>query len=267
MLRLIMLFTLLLITTVVSGCKEEKSMAPLANLSDVDWSKINKVNLFFGHQSVGFDLLNGLALVKIKYPQLTLTVHEPNALNQGKSGIYQKQIGKNFDPKSKLADFFVDQSSMTTSNSVVAMKFCYVDIMQGTGVEELFADYQQRVSVLTQASPSKRILHFTAPLTSDERGLKPILKKLLGKHLRGYGDNVAREHYNRLLLQTYGSENVFDIAQAESTAANSERIESVYKGQHYYAMNPAYTRDGGHLNTYGKEYVATEFIRFLSTYL
>ena len=265
MVRLITMFAMLAVALAASGCKED-SMAAMADLNGIDWDTINAANIYFGHQSVGFNLLNGLKLIQRKYPQFTLPIHAVNEVNDGSGGIFHKQIGKNFDPQSKLEDFFTSQDRFAGENSVVAMKFCYVDVVRDTDVEKLFANYRARVTALQETFPERRIIHFTVPLNSDESSVKLALKKLLGKRVRG-GDNVARAHYNRLLLETYGADNVFDIARAESTAANDRRIEGAYKGQHYYAMNPLYTEDGGHLNDYGKEFVATEFIKFLSKYL
>lgn len=254
----------------VAGCSDDMAdnkVAAIDSLDNVNWEKINSVSLFFGHKSVGSNLVDGLMMVKEKYPQFSLPVYDLGQEYNGGPGLYQKMIGENRDTDSKMNDFFAHQANFSTDNSVVGMKFCYIDITRDTDVNALFEEYRKRIAEFQRQNPGKRVIHFTAPLTSDATDIKSTIKRWLGKRVRGHGDNLQKRHYNELLLKEYGEDAVFDIARFQSTLYGNARVAGRINGQAYYAMSPAYTNDGGHLNDYGKEYIATEFVKFLDQHL
>ncbi len=268
--RIFPLILCFFLTGVLAGCGSDMAdnkVASIDSLDNVNWEKINSATIFFGHKSVGSNLVDGLAMVKEKYPQFSLPIHDLGQQFNGSPGLYQKMIGENRDVESKMNDFFANEGKFSTDGSVVGMKFCYIDITRDTNVDAMFEDYRGRIAAYQRENPDKRIIHFTAPLTSDATGIKSRIKQLLGKRVRGHGDNLQKQRYNELLLKEYGEHAVFDIAKFESTLAGGARVSGRIDGETYYAMSPGYTIDGGHLNDYGKEYIATEFVQFLNQYL
>lgn len=85
----------MLFVTVISTACDDYSVEKTDKLDGIEWGNINAANIYFGHQSVGLNLLDGLGLVKEKYPQLSLAIHPVDLANTCAAGIYQKQIGKN----------------------------------------------------------------------------------------------------------------------------------------------------------------------------
>lgn len=255
---------------ILAGCGNDMAdnkVAAIDNLENVNWEKINSASIFFGHKSVGSNLVDGLMMVKEKYPQFSMPIYDLGREYSGSPGLYQKMIGENKDAQSKMNDFFASEGRFSGNGSVVGMKFCYIDITRDTDVDALFDEYRVRVARYQRDNPNKRIIHFTAPLTSDATDIKSRIKKWLGKRVRGHEDNLQKQRYNELLLKEYGESAVFDIAKFESTLAGGARVSGRMDKQIYYAMSPGYTTDGGHLNGYGKEYLATEFVKFLDRYL
>lgn len=262
------LFCLFFVAAV--GCSDdmaEKNVAVIDSLDNVNWEKINNVSLFFGHKSVGSNLVEGLMIVKEKYAQFNLPVYDLGEEYNGGPGLYQKMIGENRDTDSKMNDFFAHETNFSTEGSIVGMKFCYIDITRNTDVNALFAEYRNRITAFQRQNPDKRVVHFTAPLTSDATDIKSTIKRWLGKRVRGHADNLQKRRYNELLLKEYDDDAVFDIARFQSTLSGKVRVSGQIDGNVYYAMSPAYTSDGGHLNDYGKEYIATEFVKFLDQHL
>jgi lysophospholipase L1-like esterase len=106
-----------------------------------------------------------------------------------------------------------------------------------------------------------KFIHFTVPLTSQQTGPKALVKKILGKSLRGFDDNIVRNQYNALLRAEYqGKEPILDIATIESTYADGKRASFTREKQEYYTLVEDYTDDGAHLNETGRRVVAEQFL-------
>ena len=243
-----------------------------SDLNLIDWYELNTRTFFFGHQSVGKNLIEGLLLIRTQYPQFTLPIiaydwTQGTEKQAHSAGFYHSLVGKNQNPYSKINEFFRLADQIADNGSIVCLKFCYADITEETDVETLFDEYQSRVDDFKRRHPDSRIFHFTVPLTSDAKDIKSSVKKLLGRKVRGYRDNLQRYRYNQLLLKNIDHFEVFDIAKFQSTSASGERVTGTVDGQTYFAMDPRYTDDGGHLNSVGQEHIATEFLKFLSQYL
>ena len=81
---------------VLAGCRDEMAnnkVAAIDSLDNVNWEKINSASLFFGHKSVGSNLVEGLMMVKKKYPQFGLPVYDLGQEYRVGPGLYQKMIG------------------------------------------------------------------------------------------------------------------------------------------------------------------------------
>jgi hypothetical protein len=56
---------------------------------------------------------------------------------------------------------------------------------------------------------------------------------------------------------------LFDLAALEARMPDGGRCVVSYRGRQVPAMNPAFTKDGGHLNGAGRAFVADQFVAFL----
>ena len=184
-------------------------------------------------------------------------------------GLYHAAIGQNGDPLAKIRDFdAIMRAGMADKVDAAFMKLCYVDVGATTDVGAIFAAYRDALGRLKADFPRTTFLHFTVPIVARETGIKPALKRLLGRPVQGIEDNVTRERLNALLRAEYAKDNtLFDLALVESTLADGSRAAYESAGTRYYAMQPGYTDDGGHLNKTGRRFVVERFIAFLANHL
>jgi hypothetical protein len=242
----------------------------VATLSDADLEKLAKAKIYFGHQSVGSNIMDGVKDLMGRDPRLRLKVEETAAPAGFQSGVFSHgPVGKNQDPASKIDDFAAKINTGVGGNTDIAFfKFCYIDIMADRDIDELFFHYQKAMADLKKSYSQTVFVHVTVPLTIVQTGPKVFIKKMIGRAPGGFQENANRNKYNRKLRQTYGGkEPIFDLAQIESTYADGTRATFDWQGQTYERMIPEYGSDGRHLNDPGRQLVAEHLLVFLSKLL
>lgn len=227
------------------------------HISEAELSSAAERAVFFGHMSVGNNILSGLEQLyqdKGVNPPRVMSV-EPGAPAPqvaGSGTLVHALIGRNGDPLGKLANFDAAlRTGLADQVDAALVKFCYVDVTEDTDVDGLFQAYKSTLDALERDYPTVQFLHATVPLTVAPSGIKANLKALL----QGV-DNPQRERYNALLRAAYGSEQLLDIAAIEGTAPDGSRQPALY---------PGYSSDGEHLNRPGSALVAVEFVQLLAT--
>lgn len=212
--------------------------------------RVAQQRIFFGHQSVGGNVLDGLQRL---------------AAGAGvEVRIADKLIGENRHPLGKLEDF--ERSLQAQPGVQVAlMKFCYLDIDARTDVKALFSSYRATLERLKAKYPHTTFVHVTAPLTRVQGGPKGFVKRLLGRAPYGVLENQRREEYNTLLRQAYGGrEPLFDVARIESTAPDGKAALAEWQGRFSPRLAEALTDDGHHLNLTGRLRAARELVSLLA---
>lgn len=213
-----------------------------------DLAVVARTRTFFGHQSVGLNILDGVSGV---YSQSSVSAPPIVSWQDHPAGgfIDHDFIGANFDPGSKIEDFAAKvRGGIGEQVDVALMKLCYVDIGADTDVDALFDKYRHTMDDLQREYPEVTFLHVTAPLTT---GQGP--------------ENVTRERYNTLMRKTYAdSGRLFDLAAIESTAPDGSRVSDRVDGQVSFAMYDDYSDDGGHLNALGSSLAAEGLIRAIA---
>lgn len=226
------------------------------------WAVLRTRLVFFGHQSVGDDLMAGVEEVLRDMPDIGLraVATEDPSLMRG-SGLFHARIGQNGAPTTKLEAFesIVSDSDVALTGTAI-LKFCYVDLVPGVDPEALFAEYRETVEALRAAHPGLTIIHVTAPLMTDAGWLRHRYAGLRGLTSPREG-NLVRARYNELLLATYdGREPVFDLARHEATDA-AERLHTVrIDGRAVPVLVDAWSSDGAHLNERGRRRIAEAFL-------
>lgn len=244
------------------------SFHSLNAVTEYQWQRLAEKRIYFGHQSVGFNIVDGMKDVMKENPRVKLVItetNEPSALRQ--PGFAHSRVGQNTDPLSKIADFDLCLKEGLGNNVDFALlKFCYGDVDARTDVHKLFSAYKQSIEGLKREYPGITIIHSTLPITKSQASFKTKIKTLIGKKdLWEYNDNIKRNEYNDLLLmEYYGKDPVFDLAAVESAYPDGARSSFRVAGRTYYSLVPDYTTDGGHLNDLGKKLVAQELIIFLA---
>ncbi len=256
----------------LSGCGGEKMKqtaappeAPLG-LPDSALRALAEQRVFFAHQSVGANLIQGVEEWMARDPRVRLHIvqsKDPQGIEG--PGLIHAFVGENGNPASKLKEFSdILARGMGRAGGIALLKFCYLDFDPSTEADSLFERYRREAAALQSAYPALRLAHVTAPLTVDESFPRLMVKRLVGKPT-SRDLNGKRNRYNRLLLAEYGGGGaVFDLAAAESTQPGGGRQFVRVGRDTVFTLAPELTSDGGHLNALGRRLVAARFLAFLA---
>jgi lysophospholipase L1-like esterase len=231
-----------------------------------DLATVARRTVYFGHQSVGTNILDGVRQLAASQGMALRVAELPAATGLPAGTLAHGFMADNGDPQRKLESF---QRALGAgpggSTDLALLKFCYIDFTPDTDARAVFERYQAVIQGLQASHPGTTFVHATIPLTGVQGGIKGTLKRLLGRAPYGLAENVRREEYNALLRQAYqGKEPLFDVARIESTAPDG-RVETFdWNGRAVPALVPAYTSDGGHLNAEGQLVVARELLAVLA---
>jgi hypothetical protein len=266
---LIALTLLTLLTSCNNGgemAQHKNSLSGIKDIPDSAFEKLSHKKIFFGHQSVGYNIIDGIKDVMNENPQIKLNIVETTDPEKFSAGILaHSRVGKNMDPESKVKDFITFmENGIGNKADMAGLKFCYVDIRGGSNIESIFQGYDKSISQLKSKFPGINVIHFTTPLTRIQTGPKVWIKKLIGRSTTT-DDNYKRNEYNKLILSKYNDNgSVFDLATIESTSPDGARCSFIKNGKTYYSMCNEYTDDGGHLNKLGRKIVAEQFLIFIA---
>lgn len=228
------------------------------------WDFLKKKNIYFGHMSVGFNIIDGIRDILSENPTVRLNVTELKSPPQiPLNGFCHAAIGYNTKPLEKIRSFQSQMMGLESAPDIAFMKFCYVDFNAGTDVQSIFDTYQGLVTELQNTFPDTVFMHCTVPLTSGpltaKHKIKEMLKKCLGKPT-SIDDNSVRMKFNELISQTYQPESIIDLAQFESTTPEGVRFFRTKNGVKVPFLYNAYSFDGGHLNESGRKRVAEQML-------
>ncbi len=234
---------------------EQVTLPSLSEVSPEAWAALARKRICFGHQSVGYDILDGVRELLVEHPEIGLRIVETSAPRDFDGPVLaHSRLGRNGDPRSKLAEFEELISGLLREHADIAFfKFCYVDITAGTDVAALFAEYRETMVRLHERCPTMTVLHVTVPVCSARTGPKAWVKGLL----RHPDDNIPRARFNALLRQEYAScAPLFHLAACEATAPDGKRAWYEADGCRVDTLQTAYTTDGGYLNSAGRRAAA-----------
>jgi len=236
------------------------------------WQSLAQKRIFFGHQSVGNDILDGMKTVMKTSPQIRLRIVETRDSREFQEPIFaHSPIGRNAEPATKLQDFTqVLEKGVGEKADIAFLKLCFVDILPTTDVKQVFEEYKTGMKDLKARYPHVTFIHITVPLTFEPAGFqgwikktKDLIKKVIGR--LNFYDNTKRNQFNELMRKEYeGKAPLFDLARIECTDPTGKLRAMEKDGHREYFLLPEYTDDGGHLNNLGKKIVAEKFLLFLA---
>ena len=251
--------------TVAIGGEVMPKYENLADVPPAKWQALSEKEIFFGHQSVGYNIIDGIQEVIKKHPDIKLNIVESRKYNDRTGAFVHSKIGENRQPDAKIKDFVrIIDHELSRVPDMAAMKFCFVDAYDKIDEQDEFQKYKQAMSKLKLEHPALTIIHFTMPLRTQPISWKTKVKLLIGREPWEFTDNIKRNQFNELLLQEYlGKQPVFDIARYEATGPDGKEMTFTYRGKSYLAMKPEYSSDGGHLNNKGQLWIAEKLLLFL----
>ncbi len=221
--------------------------------------------VYFGHQSVGSNVLEGVRELAGPADAGRLPiVRTRDVASVTGPGVVEFTIGENGDPASKRQDFAtIIDAKRDTTPALALFKYCYLDITPETDVTALFAAHRDTVRALQARHPELTFVHVTAPLTTVEPASKLLVKRLLGKPT-SRDVNRKRNEFNAMVRREFQGEPIFDLARIESSRPDGSRAFFTAGSDTVYTLAPELTDDGGHLNAAGRRAAALEFLSVLS---
>lgn len=224
-------------------------------VSKAELESAAKKRVVFGHQSVGWNILEGVKAIT-KDTGVTFNLVESRSDRSAKPGIYHFGVGANGAPLEKISDFEKTLSAQPYGQVDVALvKLCYVDVTSGSDAVSVAKAYTASLKKLQAAYPQTRFVAMTAPLTSVRGGTKEWVKKMVGRASPDLADNAKRRVFNDHLRKEFDAAHLFDIAKLEAGAPSSDGSE---------AMRAEITSDGGHLNEQGQREIGAAFIKLIA---
>jgi hypothetical protein len=245
--------------------KPEKPVQTLDDISDKAIESFSRKTIFFGHASVGQNIVQGMKEIAEKDHRFRMIriVEVGETTDMGAPGFYHAVNGRNGYPKTKCTAFInlLRKNRRGDHLDVGLFKFCYVDIERNSNVQEIFDEYVATIREVRKEFPKLGIVHVTVPLYVHPSGVKGFVKNLL----RADTANIKRNRFNELLKSKYsGTDPIYDLARVEYETGPGETSRFSHDGKVYYSLAEAHTDDGGHLNETGRFRAAKELIRTLS---
>lgn len=255
-----LLFAALLLA--LAACKGNRIPAMDQQLI-ADMQTIRTARIFLGHQSVGRNLLDGIAALAEEAGQ-PLTYVSPRAARGQSAFFAESLIGNNGDPAGKCDAFAGEIGKLEGEIDLALLKLCYADFHAETGVEAVLDHYVSTLAALESRYPSAVFIPVTAPLQAASPRWKSALKDLMNRREPSREANLKRCRFNDLLRQRYRGKPIFDLAAVESTGPRGERATFTLAGQTGFSLLRVYTADGGHLNERGSRIAGRELLRTLA---
>ena len=242
----------------LAGCagepKEPETRSMIDAAFKTDLETVSKAHVFFGHHSVGQNLLEGVAMLS-KEAGVPIKIDEA-------------PVGKNLEPLTKFEDFAArGEANKGDGTQLILMKLCYVDFNPDSNVDAMLDAYMKAVGRVRAARPGVKILHVTPPLHSRPGGIKTTMQRLLGKQVWEDDTAIKRAEYAAKLKDRCRGEPVFDLSGVESTQPDGGKVIGVVKGREVPFLWSGFTDDGGHLNDFGKKVAGKAFVQALAAAL
>ena len=228
-----------------------------------DLAKVSRTRVFFGHQSVGMNVLEEVPGIYAAHGMAAPPIERDGTRPGAEDGfIGHAFIGANEKPLVKIGDFDAKlRSGIGEQADVAMMKLCYVDIMSDTDADALLTRYRETIAALERDFPKATFVHVTVPLMTEQGSLSKLKSLLTGSGRFGPAENAARERLNALIRRDYAGGHLYDLAAIESTAPDGSRATGTYQGQPYYRLYDGYASDSGHLNGEGARVAASGWLQ------
>jgi hypothetical protein len=195
--------------------------------------RLKGARVFFGHQSVGQNTIDGAAALGFKFQEVK------GATDYGGPKLGHALLDKNREPLLKIQSF--DQLVSKIGNADVAgMKLCWIDFDAKSDVARVQNAHVSTINKMVEQNPKTHFFPVTPPLTSDDPKL-----------------NKARVAYGEWMRNTYKDKAVvFDLGAVISTKSDGSACE----GGGARKLCDDFASDEGHLNEKGQQRAAKAFL-------
>jgi len=268
---LVIIFIILLYACEYKKDNMKSKNVDLKELRDIpqqSWDTLSNKKIYFGHQSVGYDIVDGITDIMQALPYIKLNVKDTKEPSNFETPIFAHSgVGGNKYPLLKCEDFKVNiENGIGEKVDIAFFKYCWADIQKDTDVEKILQAYVETITYLETKYPNVQFIYVTVPLQVPQSplSLKGIIKRFLGyKYLGQEQENIKRNSFNEFLREKCKGKILFDLEKIESTYSNGERYIIKRKNFKYISLIPEYTNDGGHPNELGRKIIAKELLKLL----
>lgn len=208
-------------------------------LSQESLDRARRLEILFGHQSVGDNVLDGMSALAeedaSRFEFERATDVEPSWFDEH-SGILDFYVGDNGDPMGKIDHFHrrVAEEGYGSQIAVGMMKICYVDLEEGSEPGTVFERYRDRLVELDRAFPEVAFVRWTCPLGTESNRARHEFNEAVRKDAREAGKPL------------------FDLADIESHDRDGKPVLL----SNLPALSRYYAEDEGHLNETGRKRAA-----------
>ncbi|GAG24904.1 unnamed protein product, partial [marine sediment metagenome] len=178
----------------------EVELHRLEDVTGDTWEALSRRRIFFAHQSVGDNILDGVRDIVREYGNIDLKIADVHGREAPPpAALFHARVGQNGDPRSKLDGFRAAlDAGLGERLDVAGVKLCFADVNRDTDAGAVFDYYQQTLGELEERYPQIAFIHFSAPIRSQPVGLKKQLKNFIKSRLGRPGvweDNFKRQEY------------------------------------------------------------------------
>ena len=267
-LRYFIIFIILLCFLTSCGEDRNTKQKTFSSIKDVaisKWGQLSRKKIYFGHRSVGNNIIDGIKNLIGENPQIKLNITQPTDKIEKKNGFFMhSMIKQNASPKIIAIDYEQLQENLNGSSfDIVLIRF--TPFYDETEMDGIFADYKQALNQLKNKYPNTIFIHGTYPLTRSKTTWKTWIKKIIGKkEIWEYDQNIKVNEFNNSLRKEYlGKDPFFDLARFQSTYPDGRRSTFTKEGKTYFHMVPDFTYDNVHLNENARRMIAERLLLYM----
>jgi hypothetical protein len=266
-----MKYIILSVLLLLLSCSQQSKIEGEVKIMDQsvieNLKSLEKIKIYFGHQSVGYNIMDGLEDLMQEAGNNSIKIIESDGSNKLPEYYFaHSRVGNNTEPSTKCDAFSeILSEEFAKQLDFALLKFCYVDMGAKDDPTAVYEYYKTTIDSIKKKYPHLTIIHITIPLTTIQTGWKVPIKKLLDKEIQGHAENINRYIFNSLLKKYYKNDPIFDLSEVESTYPDGSRALFEQDGKTYFSLISEYTYDGGHLNELGRQLVAKELVKILDS--
>jgi hypothetical protein len=101
---------------------------PMSNVTVEAAQEVLKKTIYFGHQSVGNNILSGIKLIAPEFKDYLVDIADVADIDSVPN-FYHSRVGANVNPQSRIEDFKrILETRFNDAADLAFLKFCYVDV-------------------------------------------------------------------------------------------------------------------------------------------
>ena len=143
------------------------SLKKIGDISGERWDALSQKKIYFAHQSVGFNIIEGVEGLAKSNKKIGLSIVETRDPGGFAKPVFaHSTIGQNLNPQAKYEDFMsVMKSGLGETVDTAFLKLCYVDVRKDADVQALFQLHKQTYRQLGEMFPEVQLVHHVLGMT------------------------------------------------------------------------------------------------------